>query len=303
MFNLKLKMLTVCAKGGGGGSGKVDYPDYMTNTHSDWLELLEDDIVAARAATSPYSTATAYDPDTAIAAMLTALSGFNTLVTGLDSFSDVYDLVSSKIGSLNTEVSNKVSDYAEEAEYELTTNILPQFKRGMQTVNASAASAFVIGEALLRSTNTRDVNKFRSAMELDYAIKRKELILAGAKEYAVVTNLNAEFYKILVHYTTEVNRIRILASKEEIETNLEYDVKDALWDLSLYREGANMLAAIGGGTTAVEQQGPSKAQSAIGGALSGAGTGAMIGAQVGTGGGPIGAAVGGLVGLAGGLFL
>lgn len=301
MFNLRLMMLTVCAKGGGGGSGKVEYPDYMEDFHDERLDEIEVDILAAHGS-SPYTTAVAYDPETAVTAMLTALSGFNTLVTGLYNYSDAFDLVDSKLGSLTTEVSNKVSDYAEEAENELTTRVLPQFKRGMQNVNASAASAFVIGEALLRATNTRDVNKFRSAMELDYAIKRKELTLAGLKEYAVVTNLNTEFYKVLVHYTTEVNRIRILAYKEEIETNLEYDVKDALWDLSLYREGANLLAAIGGGTTQSPTNEPSKAQSAIGGALSGASTGAMLASGTAVG-GPVGAAVGGLIGLAGGLFL
>jgi hypothetical protein len=105
----------------------------------------------------------------------------------------------------------------------------------------------------------------------------------------------------LAKITIETNRIKIVAKKEEMDTNIEIDALDGIWALETYTYGANMLGAISGGTSMNAK--PGKAASAIGGAMSGAATGAMIGSAVAPGiGTGIGAAIGGAAGLLGGLF-
>ena len=74
----------------------------------------------------------------------------------------------------------------------------------------------------------------------------------------------------------EGKRIKIVAEKEELDMNTKIDESDALWDLEVFQHGANMLAAIGGGTANPKGKEPSQAQSVIGGALSGAAAGSMI---------------------------
>ena len=86
----------------------------------------------------------------------------------------------------------------------------------------------------------------------------------------------------------EGNRIKIVANKEEMDINLEIDKNDALWDLEVFQHGANMLAAIGGGTTTTKT--PTQAQSVLGGAMSGAAAGTMVG------GFPYGTAIGAVLG-------
>jgi hypothetical protein len=103
----------------------------------------------------------------------------------------------------------------------------------------------------------------------------------------------------LAKITIEANRIKIVAKKEEMDTNIEIDALDGIWALETYTYGANMLGAISGGTSMNAK--PGKAASAIGGALSGAASGAMIGSAAGPVGAGIGAVVGGVAGLLGGL--
>ena len=91
----------------------------------------------------------------------------------------------------------------------------------------------------------------------------------------------------------EGKRIKIIAKKEETDMDAQIDARDAVWDLSTYQYGANLLAAPGGGTVLPESNKPSQAQSAIGGALSGAAAGAVA-----SGGNPLGALAGGLLGAA-----
>ena len=93
----------------------------------------------------------------------------------------------------------------------------------------------------------------------------------------------------------ELRRLKVVAVQEQFQNKMEHLDKQYRWELENYQYGANMLAAIGGGTAAAGTKGTSKAASAIGGALSGAAAGAMIG-------GPVGAGIGGALGLAASFF-
>jgi hypothetical protein len=102
------------------------------------------------------------------------------------------------------------------------------------------------------------------------------------------------------HQQAELNRLKIVAKKEQTDRDIELDVEDALWDIKTFQYGANLLASISGASVQQDQK-PSAAASAIGGALSGAAIGAGIGSAVpGVGtaiGAGIGAVLGGLAGL------
>ena len=97
--------------------------------------------------------------------------------------------------------------------------------------------------------------------------------------------------------------MKIVANVDWYARDLDLDVKDLLWPLSLYQHGGNILAALSGAVSSTwSQQQYSMVPSglsqggtrgAISGALSGAGIGAMVG---GPWGGVAGAALGGVAG-------
>ena len=101
--------------------------------------------------------------------------------------------------------------------------------------------------------------------------------------------------------------MKIVAKKEENETEMKIDESDALWDLEVFQYGANLLAGIGGGTSNPNTKQPSMAQSVIGGAMSGAAAGGMMGSAIGgsvmgMGAGPFGMIAGGVLGAASALL-
>jgi hypothetical protein len=301
--HLERRVKTLCFKGGGGGgTGQVSYPSYMETMHSAWLTDLDGLITSAVAATSPYVTATQYDPDTDLAAVATALSSFSAVVTAYDplsSWSTNFDSIMTSLDENDStiNVTDQVDAHAEILDSDLNTRVLPTFRRTMQNLGASMSSAFVIGEAMIISDRDRQLNKFQAELELknvDLNLNKNKILVLAVEQLMTHMDSRIEFYKSLLHYTSEVKRIKIVAKNEETTANLEYDVKDATWDLGLFQQGANMLAAIGGGTTQQNVPEPSRAQSAIGGAMAGAAMGTAVSPGVGT---AVGAGVGFIAGL------
>lgn len=85
--------------GGGGGSGKVEYPDYMMEWHHVWLENVAGSMQEAWNA-NPYEWAQAFNPspilDYSNAAVVSTSNTVSALVPDYE-WSDAHDLVSAKV--------------------------------------------------------------------------------------------------------------------------------------------------------------------------------------------------------------
>lgn len=94
---------------GGGSSGKVEYPTYMQTVHNDWLDNTGtdtmtnsiNDLMEVAIGSSPYATATAYDPATPLADAWTAVCALNTLVDALDHESDWSSAISAAVSDVD----------------------------------------------------------------------------------------------------------------------------------------------------------------------------------------------------------
>jgi len=275
--------------GGGGGSGVVDYPAHMKTFHEGVLgngAMVGETMTAALAAAygaSPWAAAAAYDPDTSITALIAAPNNLETLVNLLSAGTSLDTLVGSILD--HTRVDTAVTEYAADLDAELVATVLPRFQAGMRDINAVVSSAFVIGQALIEQGHARQLAKFSSALHMK----------AFSDDAIAVIGLKLQYQHILSMMIAETNRIKIVAKKEEADTNLKIGESDALWDLEVFQYGANLLASIGGGVAGTKS--PSQAQSVLGGAMSGAAAGAMV-----SGGNPIGAIIGGFIGAASGFL-
>lgn len=279
---------------GGGSSGKVDYPEYMKTQHETWLTALNTDITTARAGDSPYTTAAAYDPTVPLAAMDTAVCAFNTVVDALNNESDWNSAMTQAKTTIDALISDTyinadVDAFADKLDDQVDNITIPKFQRGMQDINAVQTSAFALGEALIYGMRDRDVAKYTSDLRLKSSLMRNELIAKGASEMLQALLTRADLEKAVAHYTLEYNRMYIVAKKDQIDQDYEYDELDAKWDLEMFQYGGNMLAAIAGAATSQGTPERSHTASAIGGALSGAAAGTAISPGWGT---AIGAALG-----------
>lgn len=319
------------SSGGGSSSGQVSYPGYMQTMHESWLDAIDAQITVVTAGDNPYTTAIAYDPDCVLNATNYIISLFYDdllLQTPDTDWGSNFDIVAAKytpstitaiskyvFGDIfsDANMTTLVTAFQTDLESRRDTDFKPAYKIGMLNANAVMTSAFVIGDSLLTAEVARNVAKFSG--ELYYKNEEKKLayegmkadannaenkvalqydsnISTGGQQITDATYKKLDFFRLLGHLTADANRIKIVAKTEEAVKNIEYDVKDDLYDLEVYTYGQNMLAGIAGGTTSKGT--PSTSQSVLGGALSGAAAGAAIGGPVGAG---IGAVVGGLAGL------
>lgn len=244
------------SSGGGGGSGKADWPDYMKTVHGGWLADM-DILIDAGILANPYTGITTYDPDTDLTAMDTAIAAFDTYI---GTFSTGY--ITAAIGSATVDIMGA-----------LAADAIPQFEAGMDGINAVQSTGFVLGEASLYARAATAIAKEAVMLYSQAAIS----IIDGKKTVAAMA--------------VDAKRVRIVAKGEEEGRQTELDVHETTWPFELYMYGGNLLGSIGGGHSASVAKPPSKAMSALGGAMAGAGTGAVV-----TGGNPYGIAAGAVIG-------
>jgi hypothetical protein len=296
-------------------AGKVDFPEHMKDVHQDWLNDYDGDndtissnmveVMNAALGADPFSAMTAYDPASQLTAMDAAVTAFNTLVDALDYEQDWEDAVDAAVAKADgavfddTYINNDISAFGDNLDDQIENIVLPRFQGGMRDVNAVMSSAFVIGESIIEGMRTKDTAKYGTELRIKTSFQRNDFVLKGTEAMLRDNVGRIELEKSVMHYTIESNRLRAVTGKEKLDTENNVDVSDAKWELELFQYGANLLAAIGGGTVIPSggggNSGPSKTQSAIGGALSGAAAGGMVG-------GGWGALVGGALGGLGSLF-
>ena len=303
-----------------GNSGKIDFPSHMKTIHHEWLSQSGDDDVAIELSMvdlmnvaiggSPYSAMVALDPSAELTAMDTAVSAFNTRVDAIDPDGDWEDAVDAAVAKLDgavvddTYVDADITAFGNNLDDQIENIVLPRFHGGMRDVNAVMSSAFVMGESIIEGMRDRDVAKYGTELRVKLNGQRNEFVMRGVE--SILKNLMTvpEMEKSVAHYTIEAKRLRIVAEKEQKDSNNEISVDDGRWDLETFQYGANLLASIGGGTMVPKNsnKGMSSAQSAIGGALGGAAAGAAAGSMAGPGGAGIVALIGGVVGGLGGIL-
>ena len=299
------------SSGGGGGSGRVSYPSYMETVHNDWLDATGTDTisvsitevmdVALGASGSPWAAAAAYNPATPLADAWTAVCAFNTITDALSHETDWLSAIAAARSEYDdnvvdtTQIDDDVNAFAQVLQDQLDYIEIPKLKAGYRDANAVLTSAFPIAEAVMRGMGMRDVAKYATDLRLKNHFLRAEWIGKAADRMLINLIERVRFEEAVARISVEAKRVHIVASKEQTDQGYSFDEADAKWDLEAFQYGANVLAAIGGGTAAPGRERPSTAQSAIGGAMSGAAAGASVA-------GPWGAAIGGVLGLGAGLL-
>lgn len=240
-------------------------------------------------------------------------SGTFSTVDILDSLSTA---VSDALSAISTALSSQpITDAVDGYESEQTPRFMrsvSRFTASLAEVNAVQTTSFGMGLALMESEFNNDVNKFEANLKMEtfkdilvpsiQAHVQAEFAKRGYKDAFISQSVQAISQLLKTRVTSlqtaasllaEINRISVVAKKEENDMNIELDVRDALWDLELYQHGANLMAAAPGGVGSSAKQSLTTGQSMLGGALSGASVGAEV---AGPWGAVAGAAVGGILG-------
>ncbi len=269
--------------GGGGQSGRVDYPAYMKEIHEDWLHgagtSLTTDITAVMNSSignSPFTAMAAYDPTADMDAVDTSIATFETLVNAMNYASiwpAMFALARTEVDDHlydDADIAAEVAAFSDEvdAEYESVTK--PRFQKGMQDINAVVTSSYVIGLSNIEREALRQKARFSAQLRLQNHKDRNAVVAAEVSEMVKLYLARYEYARAVMLATSEAKKMRIIAEKEAIDQDYRIEEADAKWDLEVFQYGGNLLASIGSASVRTGDK-MSPFQSALSGVMSGLG--------------------------------
>lgn len=248
-------------------AGRVDFPAYMKDWHEHWLGNYASsydtvsETMGSALANNPFDGKAAYDPSSELSDMISAVSDFYNEINSMDHIAD-WKAIVDESGYNST----GIDTYDAQMTDQLESKTLPKYRAGMRNIGAVMTSAFTIGESVIYGFKNRDVNQHASQLALQGVQQMSE-------KYA--NKLNG--LKAWMSANVEALRIKIVAMKEETDSDIRISEDQAKWPLEVYQYGANLLASISGAPSISSgTKSPSTGQSALAGALSGAALGGAI---------------------------
>jgi hypothetical protein len=306
--------------GGGGSSGKIDYPEYLKTIHSAFLDsdgtdtlefslvdLLNDaydtnpmedaslSIYSGRAVIDTSGNESMTTVATSIAAVLSALNAFDvqaaysSLLTQVASDVDAVILDDSVISAASASFATVLEPdtAAEKAKYDADAALL----------GISFTNTYTLGKSFIDARKTERVALYDADLRARMYLQRNDIINLTTRELLAKQMVKLQMTKEFYSFAVEGVKLKILNEREYAEQNMGYLNKKGVWRFEAMQNGFNAIAAIGGGTAIANSPKMSATQATVSGAFSGA----AIGAQMGGGayGTAIGAVVGGVAGYLG----
>jgi hypothetical protein len=272
------------SSGGGSSSGAVSHSAYLEAIHGNWLNHTATDTIGksitevmdSALGNSPWTGALAYDPDADIAAYEAVLAAFSLVLSGLSDTVDWATMYAQAdltlAGVAEAAIIADAAAFGAILDSDLNTKILPRFRRGMQDINAVVSSAYVLGLSVIEGFRDREIAKHTSVLRLDVNARKISATDQMVQMMGRRITWNEDYVKTFI----EATRIKIVAKKEETDRNAIIEDADAKWDLGVFQHGANLLAAIGGGTAVPYLPGTNSTATAIGGTLAVIGAAAQV---------------------------
>lgn len=290
---------------GSGGRQEIRYASHIEDAHNALLRGDIDptrsifavfnsafvDAVNAPSLTTPYGAYEVLDVDRGFFGMTPNIPG---VAFNVENYPALYDMFGQFLGGLDVhslwaltyedvvhgpEITNAVSSQAQLNQDSVNTTILPPFLAGMRDINAIQSTAFVIGKANIARQQVIAINEFQTKL-------RFNAIQISVDLWKRHLDWSRDVVTVYTDVTKSYYDVRMTMDRQQ----LEYAVKDRLWNMNLFDEVRAVVGALNGAAAATGKTQPSQLQKSIAGTLGGAATGASVG-------GPYGAAIGAVIGL------
>jgi hypothetical protein len=299
--------------GGGGSSGKVEYPAYLQTMHSklldneagDTITFSMVDLLNEAYTTNPFndaslaiysgravidSTGTESLPTVAacIAAVLAQVTGFNPM----DYYTEKLPLVAAAIDAVildDAVISSASEAFSDVLEPDVAAE-KARYDMDAATVGLAMSSAYVQGKTYIESRRQEKVAFYDADLRAKMYLQRNDMVNITTREILSKRMAMLQLTKETYAFAVEAAKLKILNEREYTEQNIDFLHRKATWRFDALQHGFNAIASIGGGTSVA---GTPKLNSTSA-TVSGAFTGASVGMQI--GGGGYGAAAGAVIG-------
>jgi len=252
-----------------GGGSSVSYPEHILNMHEAWLSgqdmsdeswsghgnycNVADDILAARRATggSPFANVLAYNPDSQLDMAQEKLDEFLNEVLQIAPQDDVeaaIDAVAAKLENAMdyTDEIDAVVNNAEARSIAEMQRAVSRFAAGMFDLNAVMTTQFTTGIALLEQARASSVSDLEMRLHLQAKQERSTALVPLVAAILERSTQKAKGLQSVAALQGEFSKQYVVAKNEQLAMDLEMELKDATWDLDLYKYGISMLGAPAG---------------------------------------------------------
>lgn len=302
--------------GGGGSSGKVEYPAYLEEIHhnflndegGDSLDFSLVDLLNDAYATNPYedSSLAIYSGraviDTNGTQSMTTVASAVAAALALIATFDPYDYYSEKLPLIAEDIDAVLLDddiitaastaFSDVLEPDIAAE-KAKYDADMVLLGASMSSAYTLGKSFIDARKAEKVELYDADLRAKMYLQRNDAIRVTAMTMLERQLQHIQLSKDIYGFAVEGVKLKILNEREYTEQNMSYLGKKGTWRFEAMQNGFNAIASIGGGTASANTPRMSATQATVSGAF----TGAAIGAQTGTGyGAAVGAIVGGVAG-------
>jgi hypothetical protein len=272
--------------GKGGGSGDVTttvrYAPYLEKAHGQYLNhegsdeptLSFTDVFNATLNAGPYGSYVPIDIDEGFFGMR---KDDPSITYERKNYPSLWDMYGKFMGGLDVhalwaeiyedviqgpEIANAVTAQSDLLQDEIDTNVLPKFVGGMRDINAVQSTTFVIGKAIIQAAHVKAINKFSS-----------DIRLHGLDISAAQWARHLDWNGSVVRLYAEMDKIYYSTKADIDKANLDYQAKDAMWNMNLFEGAGGMIGAMAGMAAGGKQKqdDPPLWQSILGGVMSIAG--------------------------------
>lgn len=262
---------------GGANSGDVNFPEHMLKQHRRWIyggegtsPTYESNVNIAQAidlastwgesglpgsnpGASPFFNVNAFDPDGDVTAMQSRVDAWIAFLTALAN-DDPLDHTTDALAKVDSELlpTTYVDDLVDSYEAKTETRHLRSVSRvaaGFFDQRAIQITNFGQELAFLEVERNTELGDFEKKMRAQVIQVRLEACLRLSQMMQMQQQLRAQQYQATTIAQFDVSKVRIAAKQDETAINLDFEMKDALWDLELFKYGNATMSAISGAAT------------------------------------------------------
>ena len=305
--------------GGGGSSGKVEYPAYLQNAHSALLDnsaldvvtfslvdLLNDayttnpfddaslSIYTGRAVIDTNGTESLPTVAACIAAVIAKVNNFDPLTY----YTDTLPLVAAAIDDVildDTVISQASTAFSNVLEPDVAAE-KARYDADSALLGAAMSSAYTLGKTFIDSRKSEKVAFYDADLRAKMYLQRNDMVNLTTRELLAKRMMLVQLTKETYAFAVEACKLKILNEREYTEQNVDFLHRKATWRFDAMQHGFNAIASIGGGTSIAGTPKLNSTQATVSGAFAGASVGAQVGGGYGA---VVGAVIGGVGGYLG----
>ena len=244
----------------GGLQSRIDSTFDNTFTSTNMLSTL----AAALNATTPYTSEEAYNPDTDLLQLESPVENYTTTLEAVNPDNDLQKLVQ-KMHEIVEQDMDTDLDF-ENMISDIDTGNRVDHLKSMNRILSSAS------DGLMFSNNTVGVAMALSEAERENRLMTRRAELSNLWEQNRQQNLRSLVQLWMQGYSDAITKqqqfasTQITAKVEQYGINLDYEVKEALWDLELYKYISNLFGSVHGSVQPGPNE-PNRVKSALAGGI------------------------------------